>query len=183
MAKNPEVDDTGALAIKPPRENIFARPRPATSTASATGPFDGAAACAPAECSGARAAALRRPGVRWSAKVTSLVAVALIVVAVARPGGDGTPAQERPRQRQTTPPVKRMTARPPIRQRVPTGRAPRDRHRKARPQRNRRTRPRTAPPRAVSPVVPAVPRRAPARPAPSRPLPAPVPAGSPPEFM
>lgn len=183
MATNPSIDSHGALAIKPPRENIFARPRSTMSPASTAGPFDPAAACAPAEHSAPRLTPVRRPGVRWAAKVTSLLVVPLLVFAVARPGGDGSPVQERPLSPQMTPPVKRTTAAPPTRRVAPTRGANRNGHRTVRSPDTRRAAPRSEPSPPVLPAVPAAPRPAPAPPALRRPLPAPVPAGSPPEFM
>lgn len=196
MATDPSIDNSGALAIKPPRENIFARPRSATSLGSESGPpaspFDASAACA-SERVTAGGAALRDAGpldlVLWSPKVVVLAALVVLIVTVARPGGEGTRHPQGPasRHRVSTPPVKRVM--PPAAVQ-PAQRVPRRLRRSRRnvpSRRERRTRPRRWVPPAAVTVTPLPPRRpVPAQPrptSPTNPRPAPVPAGAPPEFM
>ena len=195
MTTHRSIDSSGALTIKSPRENIFARARHATNSGSEpggpTGPFDASAACAAVRI-GAGGAPLRNAGrldlVRWSSKVVVLAVLVVLIAAVAGPGGDGATHPQGPvsRHRVSMPPVKRVTPPAVVRpaQRVP--RRVRRSRRKVPSRRERRTRPRpSVPPAAVTVTVTPLPPRPPVpkQPSSTSPRPAPVPAGAPPEFM
>jgi hypothetical protein len=200
MATEPSFDATGALAIKPPRENIFTRPRAANNCAERRGPagiFAAAAARAPLDDAAPPVAgrgAARHRLTRWSARAIAVAAVGAAIAALtARPTPDGAWAPTRAVSKQSTP--SRVSSRPPVRRRQPSRArgAARRVHRARRspaPKRASNRRPASRK-RAPSPVVHVVPA-APAAPIPrvrvlprggTGPVPKRVPAGAPPEFM
>lgn len=196
MAKNPEVDDSGALALRPQRVNIFARPATTTAERSARPRpgtiFDPAAACQPSggedRDHDADAPRLRLAGI---ARLFAIAGFALVVALVAlQPSGTATIDRSRP-------PVHPHQARPNARSDKGARERTQDATRRPRPRPRKRTKPhrlprphrrqadarrRAVPPARIAPrPTPRPP--APRRPAPTRPLPAPVSPTSPPEFM
>jgi hypothetical protein len=203
MAPTPAVDNVGALALKPPRVNIFAKPD-ATRDQRSSGPqartvFDAAAACRPDEGIVARVGgpgSVRAPSDRKRARIgwlPRLVCLAVLVAVVAalapklgtsdtidRPRSPAGPHDTKSRgvgRRDTRAPAAGVAAR------LSTGRRARP-HRGARHQRKRRGRPTTPARLPVRVTAHSAPRRpAPRRLVPARRLPARVPRAAPPEFM
>jgi hypothetical protein len=200
MATEPSLDATGALAIKPPRENIFARPRPANDPGERRGPagiFAPAAACVPSDAATASAASngtARHRLIGWPTRAIAIAgAVAAIAALTARPTPDGASAPSRPVSKQSTTfrtsPRQAVPRRKPSRARPAAKRAHRA-HRSAAPKRaaNRRLASRMSSPAPVVHAAPAIPearlRRVPLPPRRGTgSLPKRVPAGAPPEFM
>jgi hypothetical protein len=208
MATTPRIDDTGALAPRPARLNIFAKPEGdegerSSSGARAAGMFDAAGACAGVAAPDAGSWCQRRSRrgakvpARWGALLVPLIAVAPLVASLAAHSRDeGAVDRATPRlQRASKPPASDRPKRRPPTERAATARRPARKrakpHRAPRPQRRSRSRPQT-PPAPPVPIAPRATRRrsaprgtAPAGPvpAPAGSLPAPVPPDSPPEFM
>jgi hypothetical protein len=195
MATEPSLDPTGALAIRPPRENIFVRPRADADRAEGprpTGIFASAAACAPADAANVSIASggtVRHRLIGWPTRVVAVVGmVAAITALTMRPAPDSATS---PSQRTGEPSTtsrrssRHGAARPkPMRDRAAAKRVRRAR-RSAAPKRapDPRSAPRlAAPPPPAAPassqrVTPSLPPRQ------TGPLPKRVPAGAPPEFM
>src|SRR5215211_937458 len=99
MATTPTIDDTGALALKPARVNIFARPQGGEAPhgpSSPRGVFEAAAACGgvAAPVAGSWPQSRRRRGrtipARWGALLVPLISVAALISAlVAQPRDQG----------------------------------------------------------------------------------------------
>jgi hypothetical protein len=190
MAKNPEVDGTGALALRPQRANIFAKPTAPPRAHRAQGVFDSASACAPAGTVERPAAARRRRHrataiLSWAALLAALAVLgaAWAQLRGAAPDRAAPRAPEHHHPRALEP--RRNTAA--RRDRRPQRRARKRAkpHRATRPRRSTRRRAAPAPTVVPAPRAALVsPRRAmPPKPsAPGR-LPARVAPGAPPEFM
>jgi hypothetical protein len=202
MAINPELDNSGALALTPSRVNIFAKPDAAAGERSSRPQpktiFDPAATCKPGEGDDRRGTAASRWAHRANARarrggiarLAGLIGLALVIAVLAlRPAERATSDRSDPRARehQTTPRApgarsrhvraKDATRRPRTRKRAKPHRAPRPHPTRAR-----------VPTRPTPRPVPVRPRPAPSLPAPrptapARPLPERVPRSAPPEFM
>ena len=195
----PTVVDGDALAVRPPRVNIFAKPDapPDHSDAGTQRPggvFDQTAACAPTACvalvRGARrptlAPTLRRLVYLAGAGVAA-AAVAAALPALSRhtssPPVPVAPVAQHPRQPDASPATRRHVPR----RRPAERRRPRHHRKVARPPRAPRTsssapRP-LRPARAASPPPAAQPNPGRRQPGPARHLPAWVAPDAPPEFM
>lgn len=198
MATTPRIDDTGALALRPVRVNIFARPESGERERSLIGPraagvFDAAAACeglaAPVAGSWSQGRWRGAVASRWAARLVLLIAVpALIAALAAQPRDEGTVDRATSRlQRPDKPRASDRAKRRPPAARAATKRRPAskstERHRATRRRRTSRGGPQTPHPPPL-PIAPRAPQRsAPTSDAPAGPLPAPVPPDSPPEFM
>jgi hypothetical protein len=203
MAPEPQLDDFGALAIKAPRVNIFARPAPAngapeSTAAISSGAFDASAACRQEPIGDTPEDA--RPTSRGWTRTTGIAALAAVCAAVvviatssqhhptAVPTHPAGPTVARP----TLPSVAHRNGAP--HQRAPR-RPPRSRAHSMRIPRVQRVKPRARPhqasiappappaPAPPAPVAPRVAPRTPSTPVLTRPTPARVPKGAPPEFM
>jgi hypothetical protein len=196
MAPNPDLDNTGALALKPPRVNIFARPAPAerTSDSRARGIFDATAACQPGAIVRDTVRPPRptlpagRPRLGSAGRLIALAALCVVVGILAlRPHTTGKAEDPHPAHRHATPrAIERAAPSAPPAQ--PNRGRPHRRHRGRQRMGTRQRRRLVRPQLPAPPPAPAVPKNAPARPAPRPaapvdPLPAPVPRTAPPEFM
>jgi len=202
MATAPRIDNTGALALKPPRVNIFAKPdsgegERAPSGTQPRGIFDAAAACeglVAEPAAGPSSQGVRRHGTsaptRWAARLVALTAVGALIAALAtqpRPeravDRSAPPAQRPDEVRASDRPERRLPAADATTRHQPARKRAKP-HRATRPRRTSRGGPRAPHP----PLVPIAPRVTPRRPAPrsaapAGPLPAPVAPDAPPEFM
>lgn len=200
MAPDPSIDPTGALTLKAPRENIFARPRAASDSGDGrrqAGIFAPAAACAPSDQATAHVAPSstnRHSLIGWPTRLVAVAgAVAAIAALATRPAPDTDTTPSRPRTKPSTTlqtgshPVRRQPK--PERARAAAKSVHRTRNLAA-PERavHRRPAPRTTSPPAVvrvAPPAPSSPQHATRLSAARQPrhLPKRVPAGAPPEFM
>jgi hypothetical protein len=193
MAKESSLDPTGALAIRPPRENIFARPRAENDAGERRGPagiFASTAACPLPDTGTAAAPSCGTTRDRLIGWPTRLVAIAGAVAAFAamttRSAPDEASGPSRPETRQST--TSRPSASQSVSRRKPRARVAAKRLNRARrsaaPKRasHGRSAPRTSSPSPVVQTAPAAPVPVPRRRG-TGPLPKRVPEGAPPEFM
>jgi hypothetical protein len=201
MAPEPHLDDFGALAIKAPRVNIFARPAPtngarASRLAAPSGAFDASAACRSEPI--ADALEDRLPASRaWTrtigiAAVAAVCAAAVVVATAPRhhQAAAPAPAAEPAIGRPTSPPLTHRDS-PPHRRALPrrkrtsayAERTRRVQHSRPHARSSRATPAAPSTPPAPAPIAPPVTPRTPPTSAPTRPIPARVPKGAPPEFM
>jgi hypothetical protein len=205
MATTPGTANTGALALKPPRVNIFAKPGAGEGGRVSRGPqprslFDAAAACSPCDGFIDRRCALAshgvdslgaKPRIGLVARLVTLTAIAGVIAAVAaQPRGSGTvdrpvaPSVQQPHPARTSGGSERRAPAASVTLHRPTRKNARS-HRAARRRRTSHGGPRT--PRLLPAAT--TPRVTPQRPAPSsssartRPLPARVAPSAPPEFL
>jgi hypothetical protein len=198
MATNPELDNSGALALTPRRVNIFAKPKAAAAErcvrAHPKTIFDPAAACQLGEdddrhdaavCPWAHRASARVR--RGAARLMGLIVIALVIALLALgPAERATSDRSHPRAREHQTTLRARGEQTRHARTKDAARRPRTRKR-AKPHRAPRPHPKRArvPTRPTQRPVPVRPRPVPAprRAVPARPLPLRVPRSAPPEFM